>query len=203
MSQTATLRRRSKPDAAIAIKYRPLRELEPYTKNARTHTAKQIAKLRASLGRFGWTNPLLTAGNSMIAGHARLAAAIAMAEAGEPIAGNADPWLGPTVDLSHLSPADRRAYVIADNRLALDAGWDNDLLRLELGDLKFDGFDLAFTGFELKELNALFGHATAAGAGMDEGLRYQIVVECTDENHQAETMERLRGLDLSCRPLIL
>jgi ParB-like chromosome segregation protein Spo0J len=157
-------KRTKQPDGRrIAVQYRPLRDLVPYARNARTHTPTQLDKLRSSLGRFGWTNPMLIAGKTMLAGHARLAAAIAMAEHGEPIAGNADPWSGPTVDLSHLSAAERRAYVIADNRIALDAGWDMELLRAEFEGLKLDGLDLALTGFDLGQigdiLKGAFGQA--------------------------------------------
>jgi len=150
-------RRRAAPDGRqIAVAYRPLRDLAPYIRNARTHTPAQIAKLRASLARFGWTNPMLIAGGNLIAGHARLAAAIAMANDGEPVAGNADPWQGPTIDLSHLTAAERRAYVIADNRLALDAGWDLELLRGEFEDMQLEGLDLSLTGFDLAEIGDIF-----------------------------------------------
>jgi ParB-like chromosome segregation protein Spo0J len=187
----------------LQIAYRPLRELEPYARNARKHTAKQIAKLRASLRRFGWTNPMLTAGREMIAGHGRLAAAIAMAEANDPIAGNDDPWSGPTVDLSHLPPADRRAYRIADNRIALDAGWDNDLLRLEMGDLKLDGFNLDLTGFGDLERRTLLNETGEGRRQLGDGLQYQVVVNCTDERHQAELLTAFRAQGLGCKPVIL
>lgn len=136
----------------LAIEYRPLAELKPYARNARTHTPAQITKIRESLAKYGWTNPMLIADNGMIAGHARLIAAIQMAEQGQPIRSNEDPWAGPTVDLSHLSGAERKAYILADNRLALDAGWDNELLRLEFTDLKVSGFDLALTGFDAAQV---------------------------------------------------
>jgi hypothetical protein len=152
--------------AGIAVAYRPLRALAPYARNARTHSPAQVAKLRASLARFGWTNPMLIAGGALIAGHARLQAALAMAEAGEAIAGNADPWAGPTIDLSHLTAAERRAYVIADNRLAEDAGWDAELLRLEMGELALDGFDLALTGFEPLEIADMLGGGETGEGGV-------------------------------------
>jgi len=146
----------------------------PYARNARTHTPIQLQKLRASLARFGWTTPMLTAGNAMIAGHARLAAAIAMRDAGEPIPNNPDPSRGPTIDLSHLSVADRRAYVVADNRLALDAGWDMELLRAEFDDLKLGGYDLAATGFDAGEigdiLKGAFAQAPDGFAEYDEDI---------------------------------
>jgi hypothetical protein len=140
---------------ALSVVMRPLRELEPYKKNARTHSPEQIRKVRASLNRFGWTNPILIAGKSIIAGHARHMAAIAMAEGNEPIPRNIDPWEAPTIDLSHLSAAERRAYVIADNRLAEDAGWDRDILRSELGDLMSMGLDLSLTGFAPPEISEI------------------------------------------------
>ena len=147
--------------AEIRIIYRPLAALVPYARNARTHSPEQIGTLRASLARFGWTNPMLIAGDQMIAGHARLEAALAMAAAGEAIPGNPDPYAGPTVDLSHLAEIDRRAYVLADNQLALRAGWDADMLRLELTELHIAGFDLALTGFEPLELSLALGDPAA------------------------------------------
>lgn len=187
----------------LSIVYRPLRELTPYVRNSRKHSPGQVTKLRASLGRYGWTNPMLIAGNDMVAGHARLLAAIAMAEANEPIAGNADPWAGPTIDLSHLSPADRRAYVIADNRLALDASWDRDMLHAEVSELKLENYDVALTGFAPAELTTLLGVVREARPELTEGMRYQIIVECPGETEQAAMLERLRGENITCRPLIL
>jgi len=144
----------------LTIVYRPLRELVPYARNARTHSADQIRQLRASLAHYGWTNPMLIAGNSMIAGHARLRAALDMASAGQDIPNNPDPWSGPTIDLSHLPEADRKAYVTADNQYALLAGWDRDLLRMDMAELKVSGFDLSLTGFSGLELDVLLGGNT-------------------------------------------
>jgi DNA modification methylase len=120
----------------------PVSELIPYARNARTHSPVQVAQIAASIREFGWTNPILVDGErGVIAGHGRLLAArqLGMTEV-------------PTLELSHLSPAQRRAYVLADNRLALSAGWDEDLLRVELAELSADGFDLALTGFEPSEI---------------------------------------------------
>ena len=119
--------------------------LVPHARNARTHTEAQVAQIAASIREFGFTNPVLTDGaNGVIAGHGRLLAARLLGM--ETV---------PTIELSHLSPAQRRAYVIADNKLALNAGWDDDLLRLELGDLRDQGFDLGLTGFDIGEINDL------------------------------------------------
>ena len=117
-------------------------ELVPYARNARTHSDAQVAQIAASIREFGFTNPILVDGErGVIAGHGRLLAArkLGMAEV-------------PTIELAHLTPAQRRAYVLADNRLALSAGWDDDMLRLELGELQAEGFDLALTGFDPSEI---------------------------------------------------
>lgn len=123
--------------------------LRPYDKNPRTHSDEQIRKLVASLRAYGFTNPILVdSKNGIIAGHGRLIAAraIGMTEV-------------PVVVLDHLTDAQRRAYIIADNRLALDAGWNEDLLAAELADLKLDGFDLGLTGFDEEELDGIFAAA--------------------------------------------
>jgi DNA modification methylase len=124
--------------------YKPARvaELVPYTRNARTHSDAQVAQIAASIREFGFTNPVLVDGErGIIAGHGRLLAArkLGMTEV-------------PTIELSHLTPAQKRAYILADNRLALSAGWDEDMLRIELGDLNAEGFDLNLTGFDPGEI---------------------------------------------------
>lgn len=149
----------------IEIVYRPLAEIRPYAQNSRTHTPKQIVKLKKSLAKFGWTSPMLIADGELLAGHARLDAAIEMAAEGMPVRDNPDPLQGPTVDLSHLSKAERRAYVLADNRLALDAGWDEELLTQELQELQDDGFDISLTGFEDLELSEFFDGIAPDGDG--------------------------------------
>lgn len=157
------------PGIDLQIAYRPLRELIPYARNARTHSADQIKLIRQLLGHYGWTNPMLIAGNDMIAGHARLTAAMQMASAGQMIPRNADPWRGPTIDLSHLSEDDRRAYIIADNQSALLAGWDQDLLRIDMGELRERGFDLSLTGFASLEVDVMLG-GTTDGTGKQDGI---------------------------------
>jgi len=126
----------------LQIEYRAIEALLPYARNPRTHSPAQIAKIAASIVEFGWTQPILVDGdNGIIAGHGRLAAArkLELTEV-------------PVIELRHLSPAQKRAYVIADNRLALDAGWDDELLALELSELSEAGYDLLLTGFEDDEL---------------------------------------------------
>jgi DNA modification methylase len=129
----------------LNVEYRKVDALIPYARNPRTHTDEQVAKIAASIVEYGWTNPVLVDGdNGVIAGHGRLAAArkLGLAEV-------------PVIELAHLSPTQKRAYVISDNRLALDAGWDEELLALEFAELSEAGYDLALTGFEDAEIEAL------------------------------------------------
>jgi DNA modification methylase len=116
--------------------------LVPYARNSRTHSPQQVDKIAASIREFGFLNPIIVDGeNGIIAGHGRVMAAQKLGLADLPV-----------IEASHLTEAQRRAYVIADNRLALDAGWDNDLLKIELHDLDAQGFDLSLTGFETGEI---------------------------------------------------
>jgi len=122
-------------------------DLIPYVKNSRTHSDEQVAQIAASIKEFGWTNPILVDGtNGIIAGHGRLMAArkLKMTEV-------------PVIELKHLTDTQKKAYIIADNRLALNAGWDNELLTIELNDLLADGFALEILGFDQAELDELFG----------------------------------------------
>ena len=125
-------------------------DLVPYARNARTHSEAQVAQIAATIREFGFTNPILVDGErGVIAGHGRLLAArkLGLAEV-------------PTIELGHLTPAQRRAYVLADNKLALNAGWDDDLLRIELGELRDEDFDLGLTGFDPDEIGRLLIDAT-------------------------------------------
>lgn len=129
----------------MQITLRPIAALIPYARNARTHSEAQVAQIAASIVEFGWTNPILVDGdNGVIAGHGRLLAArqLNLAEV-------------PVIELAHLTPAQKRAYILADNRLAQNAGWDEELLRLELGELREAEFDLDLIGFSDQELEDL------------------------------------------------
>ena len=133
--------------ADLAIEYRQVDDLIPYARNARTHSEKQVAEIAASIREFGWTNPILVDGeNGITAGHGRVLAARKLGMDSVPV-----------IELSHLTPIQRQAYILADNKLALNAGWDDELLALELADLDSAGFDLALTGFGDSELAGLMG----------------------------------------------
>lgn len=125
----------------------PIQKLIPYVNNARTHSPEQINKLRSSLREFGFVNPVIIDKDyGVIAGHGRLAAA--KAEGITEV---------PCVLADHLTEAQKKAYILADNRMAMDAGWDEEILRVEIEALQADGYDLAMTGFDETELADLFG----------------------------------------------
>lgn len=122
-----------------------IEKLIPYARNSRTHSDEQVAQIAASIKEFGWTNPILVDGEAgIIAGHGRLAAARKLGMKKIPV-----------IELSHLSPTQKKALIIADNKLALNAGWDNEMLALEFEELEIEGFDLALTGFGEDERDAL------------------------------------------------
>lgn len=185
------------PAEAALPKYRLERTdlLVPYANNARTHSPTQIDKIAASIREFGFTNPvLIRADRGIIAGHGRVIAAFQLGLAEVPV-----------IELAHLTPAQARAYILADNRLALDAGWDDDLVRFELTGLRDAEFDLSLTGFSDAEIAKLLGSpAELSGkAALGDGLQYQVVVDCENEADQAEVLRKIKEDGRSCRPLIL
>ena len=129
----------------LQIAHRPIGDLIPYARNSRTHSAAQVSLIAGSIREYGWTNPVLIDGdNGIIAGHGRVMAARELGLAQVPV-----------IELAHLSAAQKRAYVLADNRLAEQAGWDRDLLALELGVLSELGIDPGTLGFDAAEIDAL------------------------------------------------
>jgi len=144
------------------IEYVAIGVLRPNLKNARTHSRKQIKKIAASLKKFGFLSPILTDNENMIlAGHGRLEAARLVGLDRVPI-----------VRCSHLTAGQKRAYLIADNKLAEQAGWDRDMLAIELGELidllPTEGFDIALTGFETAEIDLLFADMAASRPGPED-----------------------------------
>lgn len=135
-------------------------DLIPYARNSRTHSDAQVGKIAASIKEFGFLNPIIVDGdNGIIAGHGRVMAAQKL---------GLDTL--PTIEAGHLTDAQRRAYIIADNRLALDAGWDNEMLKVELADLQEADFDLSLTGFDADELQAFeMQDEPLPGEGDNEG----------------------------------
>jgi hypothetical protein len=142
----------------LAVEYRPIGSLIPYAKNARTHSDEHVAQIAASIREFGWTNPVLVDGdNGIIAGHGRVLAARKLGMTTVPV-----------IELAGLSEAEKRAYVIADNKIALNAGWDKEMLSVELADLDALGFDLSLTGFGGDELAGLLNFGNRGLTDPDE-----------------------------------
>ncbi|HRN75986.1 site-specific DNA-methyltransferase [Ottowia sp.] len=142
----------------LHIQRRQVSALIPYIRNARTHSPEQIAQIAASIREFGWTNPILVDGhNGVIAGHGRLLAARQLGFDEVPV-----------IELAHLNDTQRRAYVLADNRLAENAGWDTELLRLELGELQLMDIDLGLLGFGDAELQDLLAPGEEDRGGLTD-----------------------------------
>ena len=129
----------------LAIEQTPVHALKPQDRNARTHTKRQLNQIANSIKRFGFTNPILTDDNlSILAGHGRLEAAKILGLT-----------TVPSIRLSYMSDPEKRAYVIADNQIALKAGWDREILAIEMQELINIGFEVELTGFETAEIDLM------------------------------------------------
>lgn len=153
------------PGGRPEITLRQVASLVPYARNSRTHSDAQVAQIAASIREFGWTNPVLIDGeDGIIAGHGRLLAArkLGLTEV-------------PCIVLDHLSETQKRALIIADNKLALNADWDASLLSIELRDLDDNKFDMTLTGFDERELaNLLISENFEPGTEADQGRLDQL-----------------------------
>lgn len=135
------------------ITYKNVSDLIPYARNSRTHSDEQVLQIAASIKEFGFTNPILIDGdNGIIAGHGRVLAAMKLSISEVPC-----------IELSGMTDTQKRAYIIADNKLALNAGWDNELLAVEFKELDDAGFDVGLTGFSLDEIDELSPEEIPAG----------------------------------------
>ncbi|MCH9053326.1 MAG: ParB N-terminal domain-containing protein [Proteobacteria bacterium] len=171
----------------LKVEYRDLKALKPYDRNARTHSKKQIRQIAASIERFGWTNPVLIDGqDQIVAGHGRVAAAKRLGIEAVP-----------TIRLETMSEVEIRAYVIADNRLAELAEWDDEILAIELQALVELDFDVEVTGFETAEIDLLIDGLDAAGA-IDDGDRIPEVDPSASRVTQAGDLWRLGRHRLLC-----
>ena len=178
------------------IETRLVADLIPYAANSRTHSDAQVAQIAASIKEFGWTNPILIDGdNTIIAGHGRLLAArkLGMDEV-------------PAIILDHLSKAQQRALVIADNQLALNAGWDIDMLKAEIEDLKLEDFDIDLLGFDDKFLDNLFNDELPPQKEAEEqevDAVFEVAVTCKSEEEQKRVFEMLTTEGFPCRILTM
>ena len=177
----------------LHITYKPTQDLVAYFNNSRTHSDAQIDQIVESIKQFGWTNPILLDGkNGVIAGHGRLLAAIKM-----------DTEQVPTIDLTHLSDVQKRAYIIADNKLALNAGWDEVALANEIKDL--EDFDLSLLGFSEDDIDRYLGeNADDDDAGKDHDFAesYEIILECASEYEQRQILEEFTQRGIKCKSLL-
>lgn len=177
---------------ADKVERRTVASLVPYARNSRTHSAEQVGQIAASIKEWGWTVPILideTGG--IIAGHGRVLAAQKL--------GIADV---PCMVATGWTDAQRKAYIIADNKLAMNAGWDNDLLKIELQALDGDGFDLGLTGFGVDELAALFDEQASPAEPKDlseSAERFEVVIECADEGEQERAYNHALTGGFECR----
>ena len=177
------------------IEHWTIDKLVPYARNARTHSPAQINQIAASIAEFGFTNPILVGSDGVIiAGHGRLEAARKLGMQTVPV-----------IVLDHLTPTQRRALVIADNRIAENAGWDEEMLSLELAELQEHDFDLELTGFSDEEINRLLSiksNELESYADQEVKEQFLVLVECNGEYEQRELIERLTNEGYSCRALI-
>jgi len=192
----AKLQQPTSGDPAYVIEQRDPTKLKPHPKNSRFHSDIQLKQLAASLRRFGITKPILIDDDDMIlAGHATTLAAIECKLAQVPVVVARD-W----------SDEQKRAYLIADNRLGEKSTWDSALLALEIGALRPIGDDLASMGFTDKDVAAALKRAAPDKHGSEpqlgEGLAYRVIVDCRDEAHQTDLIQRFDAEGLKCRALI-
>lgn len=169
----------------------------PCENNARTHSDKQIDQIAASINEFGWTQPILVdQENNVLAGHGRLRAAQKLKLK-----------TVPALRIDTLSEAQRRAYMLADNKIALNSGWDEELLKIEVSGLSELGFDLGVLGFEPQEI-AKYLDLDAISLGEDESMldqepeKFEVLIECGCENSQIELLDELDSRGLTCRALV-
>ena len=163
-------------------------DLIPYARNSRTHSDVQVNKIASSIKEFGFLNPvLIDEDNGIIAGHGRVMAAqkLGLKEV-------------PVLQIGHLSDTQKRAYIIADNRLALDAGWDEEMLRVEFAELAEDGFNLELTGFDVGELGHIMfddvGDTNETPSAEPESAykeQYAVIVTCKDATEQETVYNKL------------
>jgi hypothetical protein len=183
-------------------------DLVPYARNTRTHSDEQVAAIMASLLEFGFTKPVLedAAAGHIVAGHGTTMAALRLYEQGKEIrtpGGKALPkGYVPVLDCSGWSEAQRKAYVIADNAIAERAGWDTELLKIEIGDLEALNFNTSLLGFDPGDLSDMLypgGALNVGGSGAEpdsvpDGYveQYGVVVVCRDTAHQEEVFNKLQ-----------
>ena len=172
----------------LSIEYKRVDDLIPYVNNSRTHSDEQVTQVAASIKEFGFTNPILIdENNGIIAGHGRLMAAkkLKLKQV-------------PTITLKGLTDAQRKAYVIADNKLALNAEWDFDLLKIEIESLQEDDFKLDLLGFDVDELNGILGFDDIAEEEPEQDYedkykeQYGVIIMCKNAEEQEKVFNKMQ-----------
>lgn len=183
---------RKRKEEKMKIQEIEIEKLIPYARNSRTHSDDQVAQIAASIKEFGWTNPILVDGEAgIIAGHGRLAAARKLGLKKIPV-----------IELSHLTPTQKKALIIADNKLALNAGWDNDMLALEFEELNIEGFDLDLLGFDETEINKLNeneNYDDEIKEVKDDGNRNLLLIETISEIELQKLFNELNERGFQCK----
>jgi ParB-like chromosome segregation protein Spo0J len=175
----------------LNVEHRDITTLVPYARNARLHDDAHVAQIAASIREWGWTIPvLIDEHDGIVAGHGRVLAAHKLGITSVPVL-VARGW----------TEEKKRAYILADNKLALNAKWDREMLVGELSDLR-DVYDLSLVGFSERELKGLIGDVSLDPAEQLSGLAYHVIIDCDGEDSQRELLERLQGEGLTCRALI-
>lgn len=168
------------------IEHIHITDLRRWARNSRTHSEEQVAQIAKSIREFGWTNPvLIDRENNIVAGHGRIMAAETLGI-----------HVVPCLRLEHLDDEQVRAYVVADNQLALQAGWDMDILRGELLDLREVGFDLDLIGFDDEELNTIFSGEASSKDSDGTPDEYRLTVWSKDEA-EILALKKLIGVSAS------
>jgi ParB-like chromosome segregation protein Spo0J len=184
------------PGQPLQIEQVALSALIPYARNSRTHSDEQVAQIAASIREFGFTNPvLIDADSGIIAGHGRVMAA-------RKLGMDAVPCLR----LGHLSDTQKRAYIIADNKMALNSGWDDELLKLELHALAEADYQLDMTGFDAEELTKImFGELIEPEEPEEQSVSssFEVSVSCDGEAEQERVYQMLTKQGLKCRVLTM
>lgn len=179
----------------LEITYKPTADLIPYARNSRAHSDAQVAQIAASIREFGFRVPVIVDGeNGIIAGHGRVQAALKLGL--EEV---------PTVDGSDMTDVQRRMYVIADNKIALNATWDEEMLMLEIEDLRNMGADIELMGFDLSELQKLDNsedeeNENDGNTPIDEN-RNLLMIECQGERELEKLFEEMKERGFECKIL--
>lgn len=165
-------------------------DLIPYVNNSRTHSDEQINQVASSIKEFGFTNPILIdEDNGVIAGHGRLLASKKL---------NLDEV--PCIILNGLTEAQKKAYIIADNQIALNSGWDFDTLKLELESIDELGLDMTITGFDLDDLAKMFDELEeVVPVEQQYSQSFSIIIDCEDEDQQEKIFNKLDTEGYKCR----